>query len=292
MPRRDGFPTNRELQVDFTSAARDVFVAAAERQLESKISLNLLYEGKPLDHLYLRISRANDVTEGSPTAVYGEELNITPLQKSTTEDLLYDRGDGGFMPGNELFKDADEAVIEHYKSLAQEIGGLTITDDLRFGRLGPNAIEANWWAFLTRKGRASRRHAGTFLERPAKQSLVAAKFFVDEAMNYVQSDEFDEPMPVRRVNYLAGFDSANPEFAMRHRFGLYITPDLPLNGHESKSFITRYWAEMSRKQTATEERLSQLTELGAPQLLLDNLAERVGLLEKAKSRAEKLLSAQ
>lgn len=287
MPRRDGFPTNRELQVDFTTAARDVFVAAAERELESKIDLIPAYEDKPLDHLRLYVSRRNDVREGSPQAVYRELLEVQPLQWTTVETI---EADDPYV-GNELFRDTPEAVVEHYKTLCQAIGDTLITNQLRFNSLPPTAIEADWTAELSPHGRPT-RHAGSFKERPSKQSLVAATFFVEEAMGYVRSAEFDKPFDVRVAEYYTGLRRDDPVYSLRHGFYFDISPELPLNGHENPAFIRRYYGHMDVRLANAEQRLERLVALQAPQVIIDEAHDRVDLFQKAKSMAGHYLSDQ
>lgn len=287
MPRRDGFPTNRELQVDFTSAARDVFVAAAERQLESKIGLMPEFEDKPLDHLYLTVWRRHETAEDSPQAVQSESLQVMPLQMTTANSLRYQQHDKYCRTGNELFRDASDEAIEHYITLARMIGDTVITEDLRFGQLPASAVEADWTAWL-RSGRT--RHAATFKERAAKQSLVAAKFFVEEAAEYVQSDDFDKPMLLRRIEHAFGFREANPRYDMGHYFDFRISPDLPLNGHESRGFIERYYADMDEKYGYAKQRLERLIDLGGLPIILEDAQARVDSLDRARKNAQRFLS--
>jgi hypothetical protein len=289
MPRRDGFPTNRELQIDFTSAAHGVFVAAAERGLESKIDLYPAFEDKPLDHLYLSIVRNNEVPEGSPQAVHAEQLYITPLHEVTAADLRYDVGENGIGHlGNELFRDASDEVVEHYRALASIIGETLITNELRFGQIPVNGIEAEWTAKIGAKGWRT-RHAGTFKERPSKQSLVSAKFFAEEAAVYVQSEDFDKSTAIRLADYAYGHTDKNPNYQFKHAFGFEMTTRLPLNGHEPRSFLNAYARNMSSRLEVAMLQLARLEDLGAPSSLKANWKRRVEIYQSALNSATKFL---
>ncbi len=286
MPRTDGFPTNRELQVEFTADARDVFVAAAERSLESKVGLYPALEDKPLDHFYLRFTRSNPLTEESAQAVHGEELVIAPINKDSIDIIR--NSTHSFTGVNELFRDAGEGVIEHYESVAKIIGETVISDSLRFGRIPMNGVSADWSAWLT-ADRSRSRHASTFKERASKQSLISAKFFVEEASAYVQSDDFDKPLPVKGLEHVMGRRATDPRFDMKHGFNLRISPALPLNGHETPSFIKAYHARMKYffdKSSQTHERM---IDLRAPQSIIDTAAERIAIYRLAMNRAQLFL---
>lgn len=304
MPRHDSFDTNREIQVDFTNIAHGVFVAAAERQLEAKITP--AYEDKPLDHLFLHFRkigapitemRKNTITgEEYPTAYRNrEELKIRPLTESKARSLHYSvhgRTRKNPREVNELFQDGDEYILEHYMQLAKVIGATAITDSLRFSQLPPNAIDASW----DFRGKGRDRHADTFMERPSKQSLVSAKFFAEEALAYIQSDSFDQQndplgsIVKSAVNEIARRESdLEIPIAIEHTFGLDFTPDLPLNGHESQRFLTNYRNEMAATAARIGERLEKLRRIGAPEEMLESLVSHLDTCEHAKKRAEKFL---
>ena len=286
MPRRDGFPTNREPQVEFTAGARDVFVAAAERQLESKIDLNQAFEDKPLDHFYLRISRSNPVSESSIQAVHGEQLVVEPLNWDIIDQIRY--GGKSFNGVNELFRDAGEGAIEHYESLAKVIGETVITDELRFGRLPVNGVNADWSAWLT-PDHSQSLHVSRFKERASKQSLVSASLFVEEAAAYVQSDDFDKPLVVKGLEYIMGSRDTDPRYDMKHGFNLRFSPSLPINGHEAKGFIQAYHDRMKTSHDSSTRIYDRMVALSAPRSVIGIAADRVAMYERAMNRAQPFL---
>lgn len=284
MPRKDGLPTNRELQMDFTASARDVFVATFERSLESKISLNPAYEDKPLSHLFVTFRQKHRTNPSTPTQIYRESLRIAPLQVLTAVGLEQ----GPYGQGNELFRGADNSVIEFYRKTADAIADTAITDSFQFGQLTSTAIEANWTADRDPYG-SKVYHAGTFRERPRKMSLVSAKIFAEGARAYVDSDDFDKPLDVRGADYILGLRETNPLFDIDHFIGLNIDTNLPLNGHESQRFIQTYLEQMTTNATKVEAQVDRLTNLGAPDVILNERKEYLARLKKAEAMAKKLL---
>lgn len=283
MVRKD-FPTNREIQVDFTTQARDVFVAAAERELEAKITdFNPAFADKPLDHLTLTFKSAYRRTQ-QPHGIHRERLRIEPLQMSTAEGLR----SGQYSETHELFKGADPSVLEHYKTIAKVIGESTITDDFRFGQIPPAGVEAEWTADRDSVG-SRKYHASTFKERASKQSLVSAKLYVADAQSYVESDVFTKDLMVRfNDSVLNGISEDLPRH-MVHEFNLRISPDLPINGHEPRAFIEHYVQKMQEVENKQQAILDRVTDLGAPQLIQDYHAELVTRHKKARVAAQKFL---
>lgn len=275
MPRRDGFPTNREMQVDFTAQVREVYIAAAERQIESKVSPGL--QDKPLDHITLCFDQLHPVGEDTAQAIERERLIISPLNARDADALSE----------NELFSGAGPEVLSHYTEVATFIGGVTLKDSLRFRNiLGQVGLQGDYYGFKT-NGRM--RHAGTFRERASKQSLAAARYFVDEALDYTQSAQFDESTAMRLTNFMLGFQDEDPRFGMTHYFRIEITSDLPLNGREPRPFLEEYRRVMLDQLSRRTETYERLKAMGAPALFIESDAALIKASKEALQKVEKYL---
>jgi hypothetical protein len=277
MPRRDGFPTNRELQVDFTTVARDVFVVAAERELEAKMPP--AFEGKPLSEMYLHVWQKNRLDSGSPQVIRWEHLWVEALDEANIAIEL---------DNSETFRDLPKDVREYYLGLGRRIGVVVLGDATRFRQLiSPGIIDANWEA-ITRTG--PNCQVDTFRARPSKQSLIAAGYFVGQVMDYVRSDMFLEAPEVRDENYWRGYSKQNPEFDMKHQFDFNLSPELPLNGYEPKEFLEDYMREMRKYYDGSRRRVKRLEGYGnKSEAAIQYEQEQAARYGKALLRAQKLL---
>lgn len=287
MPRRDGFPTNRELQVDFTNESRDLFVAAAERQLESKVGGGA-YEDKPLKYLFLEFTKVHNPATNLVQAVAEENLVINLMDEDDVDNVMRYSAYGNGVGPNELFRDADESVFEHYAATARILGSMTLNDEFRFGQISAVNVDAHWTAELGSDGMRT-RHVSTFKERASKQSVVSAKFFVEEAAEYVQSDQFEKTFAANVADFSYGYTDENPMFAMHHVFSLEMATDLPLNGRESKAFLRKYIETMNRNRELAQANLSRLTALGGPSSVIEHNKARVDAYTQASKRARRFL---
>lgn len=286
--RSGELPTNRELQVDFTSAAHEVYVTAAQRYLESKIELHPVFDGKPLDHVYLDVSRGYDNTSDRLQQIKTERVRIIPLRLSTANDFRSEvyPGSGQYV-GNELFQDASHEVIEYYKSVARNLGRTMLDEDMRFRQIPVNGVEATWKARLQHEGFAW--HVRSFDQRPNRQHLVAANFFVQEAMKYVRSEDFDRVDAVRKADYERGYRGTDPAYDMKHIFNLCITPTLPLNGHESKPFLEQYAQQMLAGYEEASEKAEERARLRMGPTAIGIEREKAAIYKSAHDKAKKYL---
>lgn len=259
MSRRDGFPTNREYQVDFTYKARDIYVAAAEHQLEAKIPDAL--KDKPLSFVELIATRKNRLRLEDDRAIVTEKLYIAPLSPPTAEMLSH----------NELFERSETYVIDQYIQLAHTMASTALIDTVRFGETIPgNGVEAEYTATST-NGRS--RSAGTFRERASKQSLVAANYFADEVIEYLKSEEGKTPISRRKDDHIVSLingESSDFPHQIKHYFTLPIRIGIPLNGYESPQYLQTLAAEMDKFVTIRTNRLERIRALGAPGILIEH----------------------
>lgn len=276
---KDGFPTNRELQVQFTAGARDVFVAATERKLQYKVSeFEPWALGKPLDHLQLVVCKRHGVPRRPGSAGgFEERLFIAPLQPGSAD---------------ELFDDSEEYLRDYYRRIAQAVANTAITDTLRFNQLTSSMIDAAWSVSYVADER-DRGRVNSFMKEPLRQNLVRANRFVEEAVGYARhSSLFDKDSHARRDEYNLGYSDDDPMRAIRHGFYLSVTPRLPINGHESQEFIRHYVDVMEKGMQKCQAELTRQMAYGtdADDDTVDALSEELDSYVRAKLAAEKFLT--
>lgn len=276
MARKDGSPTNREMQVDLTTASYGVFVAAFERAVES--DMPPAYNDKPLSLLEFRAVKTYEVNDDTPQTLQREQLLIVPISESSAGSLV----------DNELFRDAPTDVLDRYRVIATGIGHVNISPSLHLrDELQPEGVEFDYTASLT-NGRES--HASTFRKRAAKQSLAAASNFAEQIANYVQSDEFDIPRRTRVFKKAMGSTGVTGYTGIEHAFSFRLDPSLPINGHESKRFIREFSRAMFRRFKASEKKVEQLETMDfIPELIIQQERDRQHSYETAYNNAQRFL---
>jgi hypothetical protein len=275
MPRKDGFPTNREMLVDFTTTSGQVFLDAYERDLGAH--MHPMYQDKPLSHLSLRINRGSPETEPViESGVISESLIIKPLNV-----------DKDFFDQHLTLRDLPQDIKERYIDLSARLASIALSETLRLSQLfPPEAADASYTA---RMSNGRQRHVDTFKEKPSKMSIAAGQFFADEALEYTKSEEFDVPLVVRKLRHLSGEADSDPAENMRHAFRLAIREDLPLNGYEPRSFLEMYQRTMAARAERSKERRDRMEERGFPQRGLDFLDEMTLKYQNALHRVNNIL---
>lgn len=274
MPRRDGFPTNREMVIDFNTTAREAYVTAFERAIE--VVIPPAFEEKPLKFIHLSFDKKYSGTSSEQHVVSQERLYVQPL---TTEDA-------DIIDEFEQYASVDESVIEHYRQVAGKIGEATIKPGVHIRPIVPaEGIQADYNAYLHNYDVI--RHVSIFHERPAKQTIAAAKYFAEEALDYVQSDEFIKPKYAKRVERELG---QHVEPIIEHAFTFSMVPDLPLNGKESRQFLASYHQIMITRAHTSRDRLADMQRLDAPPVIISSIRKRLSELESARLKAEKFLT--
>lgn len=276
MARKDGIPTNREMQVDVTTAAHGIFVAAFERAVES--DMPPAYSDKPLSLLEFKAGKTYEVNDDTSQTYQREQLLIVPISKSSAGSLV----------DNEMFRDAPTDVLDLYRAIATGIADVNISPSLHLrDELPPEGVEFDYTASLT-NGRE--RHASTFRERAAKQSLTAASYLAEEIANYVHSDEFDIPRRTRAFKKAMGSTGVTGYTGIEHVFSFRFDPSLPINGHESKRFIGDFCRDMLRRLKASEKRVEQLETMDfIPEFIIQQERDRQHSYETAYNNAQRFL---
>lgn len=275
MPRKDGLRTNQEIQVDFTNKAHGIYIAAFEREIESKVPD--AFKGKPLDYILFCATRKNP----DPAAIATERLDIAPLSDSTAKTLA----------DNERFRDLSPDVLEHYTTIAHHISHSALTDTVRMRNEIPvSGVDADYTASL--RGSTRTRHASSFKERPSKQSLVSAEYFADEVAEYLQSDTGATPL-ARRVedHFFESMDGQPSHFPyeIQHHFALPIRAGVLLNGHESNHYLNRLAETMNNQLERSNGNLARLEAIGAPDFILDHERRRISDYQETLTQAQAYL---
>jgi hypothetical protein len=277
MPRRDGLPTNREMVVDFNNLSRTAYIDAYNNITEYGLPAAL--EDKPLDTLYLNVTKKVPTFMRTSSGVTGEQLLVDPLQEHHVDFMTYTLG----------FQDTPEDVVRHYRDIAQRIGETTLHIGLDIAAiLPPEGINADYTAFYPT---GKTRHISTFKEKPSKLSISAGKFFAEQAIQSINTppdaedfDITDFSKVIERIEKI--FDQSG---TFEHGFSLQMVPNLPLNGYESKAFLNTYANRMLDKVNSSAARLAMGNELGWPDVIIENAQRIYDAANSSYLRAQALL---
>lgn len=272
MPRRDGMDTNEEMRADFNAAAHEVFHVALDRTLESGLSNTL--RDKPVNHLYLEIAgkpstrlgglkraelMSRDTPDTSTTDSVGSQRLVTRPITESDVDMMHD---------HLTMKHYPEDTLDYYAQIARRLADIRLEDGVSLRSEVPaNGISADWNGVVEGRG----RHVSTFKEKPTKLSLALGKEFTNDALEYVQSDLFDNPFAFDSLvrNIRDGKD------IMWHKLSVEFSPYLELNGHESMAWLTKYAAFLGQTEEIYRARLDRLKRLAAaPEQIIDYEQQR------------------
>jgi hypothetical protein len=270
MPRRDGLPTNEEMLADFNAASHQVFIHAC--QMDLQYPLPPAYEDKRLTDIRLNVMRAGGRL--TTQAVMAETLTVTALTPHVASYL-----------GEHLrYRDYPQDVLDHYTLVATKLTDTHIRPGLDIRKvLPPEGIHAGYEAVLP-DGHS--RHISTFKEKPAKQSIAAGTFMAREVLDHLTAGYGVQGSTLELLAAVIQ-PGSGPVFA--RRFSLIISPDLPLNGHEPREFLLNFYEEMSRCAGRRLDLIERLSEVGAPQILIDNERSTYDRYSKAVAKAQKAL---
>ena len=258
MPRRDGFPTNPEMVVDFNTLSRTAYVDAFECLSED--GLPDAFQDKPLNLMYLDASKRVPKFMRVDGAVVDERLFVEPLNE---EHVSY-------LPDTLGFKDTPEDVLEQYREVARRIGETTLHSGLDIATILPvEGVVANYTAYYPNY---RTRHISTFKEKPAKASIVAGKYFAEQAIQEINTPYADKHFDLGDFGkVVAAMNNLSEQGGVvAHSLSFQKVPNLPLNGHESKGFLNDYANRMLDRSVSAASRLERIKDLGYPELLIEN----------------------
>jgi hypothetical protein len=277
MPRRDGFPTNREMVVDFNTLSRTAYIDAYNHMTAD--GMPAAFEDKPLDALYLNVIKNIPAFMRTSDSVTDEQLVVEPLQEDHAD----------FMTSIIGFQDIPEDIVEHYRNIARRIGETTLHSGLDIvSVLPPEGINADYTAYYP-SGRT--RHISTFKEKPSKPSIAAGKFFAAQAVQSITTQPDRTTLDILDFSQVVGHmkNIAEQGGVFDHDLLLRMVPDLPLNGHESKAFLNVYANRMFDRATYNAARLAKVKDLGAPEIIIESIQHTYDAAHNAYLRAQALL---
>lgn len=279
MPRRDGFPTNPELQATLESAGTAVYVAAFEHDLESKLPDYI--KGKKLAHVQLEVVRdvAIPVTTTFGNPVEQERLYLKPI----------DHVDADYLALDYLSTDDNEARADRLKVAAQFFGETILGDETRVGNVPPESVITHYTAQMLNSDRA--RHVSTIKDRPAKQSLYAGIGMAEDSLGYVKSGEFSLPPELRAITrQIVSINDDYPEFS--HHWRMPFVADLNINGYEPSIYLLGLIRHAKVRIKRNLEFIDQFNSKNAPQLFVENLEAGIEAWETAAAKAQAALDAK
>jgi hypothetical protein len=231
------------------------------------------FQDKPLDAMYLDAAKEIILPPGLKDGVTNERLLVTPLVEEDVDAIRDVLG----------FADTPQATIDNYRGVARQIGSTTLHNGLVIADvLPPEGVVADYTATYP-SGRT--RHISTFKEKPSKASIAAGKYFAEEVIG-----EINNPAVYDLTDIIALMGSAAKNGGLfDHLLTFRKVPNLPLNGHESKSFLNAYANTMFEKAMYTSDRLERMRSLGTPEIIIESAQNIYDQAITSYERAQALL---
>jgi len=241
--------------VDFNAASHQVFLNAYEREQGANIEPS--FEGKPLSAL-------NFVIEQIPQCEHPHSITYKTLSVRLIDEDSIDQLDE-----HPDLKQMPDDAKEYYRKIAKNLGNVALTANLRLSGVVPvAAIDAAYEAYTDEEQLFT---VSTFKKRPTKTEITGGLLFAQEMLDYTKSSEFGEREDID------------------HFFKFDMTPDLPLNGHESYPFLLQYRQEMLRLYHVKMHHVDQLQREGADKKVLATLRDLIEKYGAAADRANQAL---
>lgn len=263
----------QEALVNFAHDARNVYVHAAQRQLEG--TMPPILQDKPITMLGFTAFRLNsDSSE--------ERLGVSTL--TTSHEQVWQRSPSG------------EQELQYKGVLALRLAGVLLDNGTVFDEVVPadaSGIHAQYYYYPAKK--PSVEVLSSFLDPEASDAAVAedtptelmerAEDFMYDVLEYVHESEFDTSLRVGhplQVPHIYG--------KVVHSFELEISPLLPLSGKEDQDFLRMYHRQMLDRFNKAHDLLAQIEETGITSgKLHEDFVGRVAAYRKAAERASRFL---
>ncbi len=254
MPRRDGLPTNMEMQADFTETARLFYNATLNAVLEQGLHPGL--EDKPLPYIRARALHFIDsLTKDIPNSIATEELTVSPYGEEHATILP--------VPGVSSFETVPPELVAYRQSLFGPISatvlklGLNTTD-----LLVPGTVSASYAAFD--KDRVHKRSTSSYDDRPSKINIAAGKYLAGIALEHAITHGVIYNTKETLDTIRSGKET------MIIKLDVLIDTELPLNGYESRPFLEHFLLSMIHIANRTQDRINRLKNLDAPEVVMAN----------------------
>ena len=272
MPRPDGFATNAELQQQFALVARDLYVAAFERDLQHRIPDWFI--GKKLGHICLEIVRTCatpcDDEPISPKQIARERFMASAAFSGFTDFAQAEQELSGTIDEFELLAArCNDAEAERY-------GEAPLVPQFDVSGLPSSLLRSDYIAIPHNKKKI--RHANALKDRPSKQSLVSAVYFMESALNdYVRTEDFTKDKASRVV---AAILSGKPVTEYSHSWTVPYAIDVPINGKEPDTYLIGFLEYLAQRLEKTHAINQRSVRLNAPSFFIENNNNRIALLEQ------------
>ncbi len=256
----DGFSTKAEILADFRCASRQIFVEA----FADEENLPAGFEGKPLSSLCLVAGTATQQPTLGRVTMLTEMLIVQPIDKriSSTLDV------------HPSFSKLPLDVKERYGKIGVGMGEIALSKGLAIDPVLPmEAINATYMARLSDDSRVM---VGVFDKPGPRMPLVTAKYFAEEALEFVRLNPSiqDEDTQNRRLHY---------------EFDFEITPDLPLNGYETREFLLEYRRALVNEYNRWWPGVQAEPQTEEDRLIIDAIKSHMNDCAKAVEAAERIL---
>ena len=266
MPRKDGFPTNEELLIDFNRLGGQLFAAAYNSKFAGEAIPT--YINKRIGQLVLKVTKINfEAQENS--GVSGSTIVREDLEMRLAND-----GDAEALEGDHLRWKGNEEYVHQALFTHKMLGHCAVGDYIDPATIPPFGVITRWNGYRRNDpvGFGSRR-VHTLTEKPSKLSIVSGKYMAEEALDYVQSTAFNIPRPVRVLYAATGGDADHLEFS--HAWKVPHNRDVEYTGYESLGYLEAGKREIESRLTKREERLAKAQADFYPERIVDEWARVV-----------------
>lgn len=245
MARRDGIPTNYELQDELGAVGASLFKTAFANDVERGFSSKL--DGKRLTDVDLVVVGFND-----PMANFRfQQLRIGAV---STLDLI------GYGVGHKRFERQPLELDERIR-IARGVGDIVLGADIQLDALDARSFETMYRA--QRAGSTRETFVGSVVsDKPVKNNLLLALDFAEEiVLPHFRDNHARRDISRRFFGFVTDAQIDGP--VVYDTWRLNITSSLPLNGKEGSEFLLGYEAEALERIAQYSGKLDQLKQLGA-----------------------------
>jgi hypothetical protein len=252
----------------FQQAASAVFVRAYEHQAQA--SLSPAFEGKPLGFLSLSVSTIYRPEEYQGPQRDSESLQISPLDINLQADL------GNYQEGA-----LTAAESRRYLRLAATVMQTAVSAELDVTEVvSAGSIFA---AYRLRLNNNTSARINTLSPKPEPMILTSATAYTEGVLEQIGPQTKANQM---RHNLLQTLPAERTEASLTaHGLSFLLHPDLPLNGHESITFLEHYFYAMEKRIKTYKAILEDAIRSWQDPADIDVLEFEVERATAAKSRA-------
>lgn len=280
MPRRDGFPTNREIQTDITTVGHELLVNGLERL---GIEDYPLFEGKPLGFISLEYFLHKTKDSSQPNDFENERLIVRLMKPNDIQ--VSNKSTESMRPG--MIRPEYE---DYYLSNIKKAGEQTMGRGFDVQNVVPSIVRVDYSAKPTDSD--WKVHTSNLDARPSRTHLVTAKYFGETILKLLKVGDLEmdadyHHILARRVRQeklfkLGTFSGVVPKLDM--------SPDLPLSGKEPVLFLHDYLDRMYANQNSLQTSLERVQAVGHyPKRMARDFEERIEAYQRTIEQTKKIL---